>query len=269
VLVQEDAQGRVLHATRTQIAGALDALYADAETLGDLGVTPRTGSTRFRLWAPTAQAVALCLHADGQAPASAVHALRRDARTGSWQLRLPQDLSGRSYTYLVDVAVPGMGVVRNRVTDPYSISLSTQSARSWIGRLDDPRLQPEGWSTTPRPDTVRAATDQVVYELHLRDFSLGDASVPAAHRGRYLAFTHADSHGMRHLKALAAAGLTDVHLLPRCRPTANGNRRWSPRRRPATATTGATTRCTSPRPRAATPPTRTTAQCASSSSGAW
>ena len=61
---------------------------------------------------------------------------------------------------------------------------------------------------------MKAATDQVVYELHLRDFSVGDASVPAAHRGTYLAFTHGDSHGMRHLKALTAAGLTDVHLLP-------------------------------------------------------
>jgi pullulanase-type alpha-1,6-glucosidase len=38
--------------------------------------------------------------------------------------------------------------------------------------------------------------------------------VPAAHRGKYLAFTDAGSAGMRHLRALARAGLTDVHLLP-------------------------------------------------------
>jgi pullulanase-type alpha-1,6-glucosidase len=61
---------------------------------------------------------------------------------------------------------------------------------------------------------VRAATDLVVYELHVRDFSIGDSTVPAAHRGRYLAFTDTTSQGMRHLRALADAGVTDLHLLP-------------------------------------------------------
>ena len=214
VLVQEDAQGRVLRATGTQTAGALDELYARAERLPDLGAMPAPGRTGFKLWAPTARAVWLCLHDDGRAPARALRPLQRQPTTGVWQATLPGDLRGRTYTYLVDVFVPGTGLVRNRVTDPYSISLNTNSTRSWIGRLDDPRLQPEGWATTPRPDTVKAATDQVVYELHLRDFSVGDTRVPAAHRGTYLAFTHGESHGMRHLQALAAAGLTDVHLLP-------------------------------------------------------
>jgi pullulanase-type alpha-1,6-glucosidase len=217
VLVHEDEQGRVLRTTGTQIAGALDEIYAAADTVPDLGVQPEPGRTRFKLWAPTAQAVWLCLHEDGSAPARALLPLRRLAATGVWQATVAQDLSrpqANYYTYLVDVFVPGTGRVRNRVTDPYSLSLSTNSARSWIGRLDDPRLQPAGWAKTPRPATVRAATDLVVYELHLRDFSLSDPAVPAAHRGKYLAFTDGDSHGMRHLKALAAAGLTDVHLLP-------------------------------------------------------
>ncbi|MDE2159729.1 MAG: pullulanase-type alpha-1,6-glucosidase, partial [Burkholderiales bacterium] len=115
---------------------------------------------------------------------------------------------------LVDVYVRGVGLVRNRVTDPYSISLTTDSRRSWIGRLDAPDLYPPGWATAPRPAAAAAPTDSVIYELHLRDFSAGDASVPAAQRGKYLAFTDADSQGMRHLRALAAAGVTDIHLLP-------------------------------------------------------
>jgi pullulanase/glycogen debranching enzyme len=53
-----------------------------------------------------------------------------------------------------------------------------------------------------------------IYELHLRDFSASDESVPLAHRGKYLAFADRESNGMRHLRALAAAGITDVHLLP-------------------------------------------------------
>ena len=228
VLTLEDAQGRVLQATRTQTPGALDDLYARAEQLPDLGATltrtrVRGGGdaqgwrTGFRLWAPTAQAVHLCLHPGPEAAASAVHALRRDSATGAWGLQLPGDLSRPQphyYTYLVDGALPGGGVVRNRVTDPYSLSLNANSQRSWIGRLDDPRWQPEGWAQTKRPATVRHNTDLVIYELHLRDFSVRDTTVPAAHRGSYLAFTHPQSAGMQHLRTLAAAGLTDVHLLP-------------------------------------------------------
>ena len=214
LLVHTDAQGHVLRATGLQHAGVLDDLYARAATLTDLGVTVARGHTAFVLWAPTAQRVALCLHADGTARARRVLTMQRSATTGAWSTRLSGDLTSHTYTYLVDVHVPGTGWVRNRVTDPYAISLNADSKRSWIGRLDAPGLQPPGWADTPRPQRVQAATDLVIYELHLRDFSAGDASVPAAHRGKYLAFTDSASNGMRHMQALAAAGVTDVHLLP-------------------------------------------------------
>jgi pullulanase-type alpha-1,6-glucosidase len=107
-----------------------------------------------------------------------------------------------------------MGVVRNLVTDPYSISLTTDSRRSYIADLGSPALKPKGWDRTPGPATVKARTDMVVYELHVRDFSINDPSVSPTHRGKYAAFTETGSNGMRHLEALARAGLTDVHLLP-------------------------------------------------------
>lgn len=216
VVVREDADGRVLAATGTQIAAALDDLYAPATALADLGATPSTGAApraQLKLWAPTARAVAACLYAAPRAPAYAVADLRRDD-AGAWTLRREGDLRGQYYAYLVDVVVPGVGLVRNRVTDPYSLSLSADSARSMVVRLDDAALKPRGWDATPAPRTVAAATDMVIYELHVRDFSLRDPRVRPAWRGKYLAFTEDHSHGMRHLKALAAAGLTDVHLLP-------------------------------------------------------
>ena len=214
VLVQEDAQGRVEQATAVQVAGALDTLYAAAGQVDALGATPSARATAFRLWAPTAQAVSLCLHAPRSERADRVVPLKADPRTGVWQAQLPRDLTNHTYTYLVDVFVRGTGLVRNRVTDPYALSLTADSRRSWIGRLDAPALQPPGWAGTPRPARVQGNTDLVVYELHVRDFSLNDPLVPAPHRGTYLGFTHAGSHGMRHLKQLADAGLTDVHLLP-------------------------------------------------------
>ena len=214
VLTQEDAAGRVQQATRVQAAGALDALYAAADRVPDLGAMVAAQGTRFKLWAPTAQQVAVCLHHAARSPARAMQPLHRDAATGVWATQQPDDLSGSYYTYLVDVHVPGAGMVRNRVTDPYSISLSADSRRSWTGRLDSPALEPPGWDTTPHPTKVSAATDMVIYELHVRDFSIGDMSVSTAHRGKYLAFTETASNGMRHLRAMADAGLTDVHLLP-------------------------------------------------------
>lgn len=213
VLVREDAQGRVLAATYLQHPGVLDALYADAEDVM-LGAMPRPGTTEFALWAPTARGVALCLYDDGAGAASEKFPLQRNEATGIWSLELPRDLRGAYYTYLVDVFVPGVGIVRNRVTDPYSISLSTDSVRSYIADLDDRGLKPQGWDEAPRPPALRSNTDMAIYELHVRDFSIGDASVPQAHRGKYLAFTDARAAGMRQLRALADAGITDIHLLP-------------------------------------------------------
>ena len=213
-LVREDAQGRVLAATSLQSPGALDDLYATAEGIDDFGATPKADATRFRLWAPTAQVVSVCLYANGRDDAAEVRTLQRDASTGAWSLDIAGDLSGRYYAYLVDVFAPEAGLVRNRVTDPYSLSLGVDSHRSYIADLDVPALKPEDWDATPRPDTVHANADMVIYELHVRDFSRDDMTVSAANRGKYLAFTETASDGMKHLRALAEAGLTDVHLLP-------------------------------------------------------
>ncbi len=310
VLVETDAAGSVRRATALQVASALDDLYQRAAALPDLGVSITPQHTQFKLWAPTAQQVALCLYANGQAPAHRLVALQRDGRTGAWSARLPGNLSGHHYTYLVDVhargaglvdvhapsaglvevQARGAGLVRNRVTDPYAISLNTDSRRSWVGSLNAAALQPAGWATTPRPDAVQTSTDLVVYELHLRDFSVNDTTVPAVQRGKYLAFTHPGSTGMQHLRALAAAGLTDVHLLPvfdfasvpeqgcttpdvvslaALPPDSEAQQALVMAGAAQDCFKGATTRCTSARPKAAMPPTPKTAPCASSNFAAW
>ncbi|MFC4930226.1 alpha-1,6-glucosidase domain-containing protein [Massilia sp. GCM10023247] len=214
VLVREAADGSVLAATRLQSAGALDDLYAAAANVPDLGATPAGKRTGFKLWAPTAQAATVCVYETGSSRAAAVHPLAFDERTGVWGASLPQDLSGRYYKYAVDVVAGDAGLVRNFVTDPYSVSLSTDSKRSYIADLDAPALKPRGWDTHRVPDTVKAQPDMTVYELHVRDFSRDDATVPAHKRGKYTAFGETRSDGMRHLRMLAQAGLTDVHLLP-------------------------------------------------------
>ncbi|NTW42496.1 MAG: pullulanase-type alpha-1,6-glucosidase, partial [Cellulomonadaceae bacterium] len=100
----------------------------------------------------------------------------------------------------------------NRVTDPYSVALTVNSTYSVLVDLDDPALAPRQWRTARQP--VVAPVDQTIYELHVRDFSISDTTVPAAKRGTYLAFAERHSAGRTHLRELADAGLTTVHLLP-------------------------------------------------------
>ncbi|NCT83392.1 MAG: pullulanase-type alpha-1,6-glucosidase [Comamonadaceae bacterium] len=214
LLVHEAADGRVIAATGTQTPGALDELYAAAQAVADLGAHPARARTRFAVWAPTAQRVLLCRHAGPEAPAMAAEPMHFDAATGVWRAEFKGDLSGQAYRYLVDVVTPSHGRVRNLVTDPYAVALTADSRLSLVADLASPALKPRGWDAAPRPAPMQAATDQVIYELHVRDFSVGDASVRPAWRGKYLAFTETASDGMRHLQALARAGLTDVHLLP-------------------------------------------------------
>lgn len=211
-VVALDGAGRERAATRTQAALAIDALFAEPPQ--PLGATVTGQGTHFRLWAPTAQRVSLCLYPDDRAPASARVPMRLDPATGTWAATGRGSLSGRYYTYLVDVLVPGHGLVRNRVTDPYAATLGADSHRAMVADLDAAAFKPPGWDAAPRPAPLPAPTDLVVYELHVRDFSRDDATVPLADRGRYLGFTHPGSDGMRHLRSLAEAGVTDVHLLP-------------------------------------------------------
>ena len=213
-LVQLDAQNKPLRIARLQHPGALDALYADAEAVDDFGVSFLASTTQFKLWAPTAQQVAVCVYASATARASAVLPMRESTATGAWLATRDSTQRGHYYKYLVDVFVPGVGLVRNRVTDPYSISLSADSQRSFIASLDDAALKPSGWAQSQSGKNIQRNVDMTIYELHVRDFSMGDASVREAWRGKYLGFTEANSAGVKHLQALSKAGLTDVHLLP-------------------------------------------------------
>jgi hypothetical protein len=218
VLVQEDANGRVQNATTAQIAGALDDLYAAANAVTDLGAVVANGSTSFKLWAPTAPAVALVLTAPvnrSTLTRTTTERMTRDAATGVWRLAKPGSLQGASYRYQVQVFVKGTGLVRNLVTDPYSLGLGLGGQQSVVMDLNAAATKPAGWDAGVLPGTVDAPSDMSIYELHVRDFSINDTSVPTARRGKYLAFAETGSNGMRHLSALAAAGLTDVHLLSR------------------------------------------------------
>ncbi len=206
------AQGLLLGATLLQIPGVLDDLFTYD---GDLGVTWAESVPSLSVWAPTARNVRLHLFADSDpATTATVIDMTHDAQAGVWSVTGDPDWKDQFYLYEVEVYAPSAAaVVTNLVTDPYSLSLAINSSRSQIVDLSDPALMPEGWAATEKP-VLEAFEDIVLYELHVRDFSILDETVRPEYRGTFMAFTELESNGMRHLSALAEAGVSHVHLLP-------------------------------------------------------
>lgn len=210
-VVARSQSGRDVDATGVQFPGALDDLY---QYDGPLGVTFDGAIPTLRVWAPTAQSVTLFMYDTEKASYANKIPMEWDASTGVWSVSGDETWKGKYYLYEVKVFAPSTGKIEtNLVTDPYSISLSMNSKRSQIVDLNDVDLKPQGWHTFQKP-SLAAPEDIVIYELHIRDFSISDETVPEDLRGTYKAFTVKDSNGMKHLTDLAEAGLTHIHLLP-------------------------------------------------------
>ncbi|MYM98913.1 alpha-1,6-glucosidase domain-containing protein, partial [Duganella vulcania] len=217
-VAQFDAGGKLLQVTSLQMSGMLDSVFAPAAANATLGLSyDRAGVPTFRVWAPTAKSVSLQLYPDATSASTQTRAMSRDAASGIWSYTAPDASWVNRYYYTYQVRVlsrwAGNTVVDNSVTDPYSFSLNANSQRSFVANLDSAALKPDGWDHHPVP-RLDSPTDIALYELHIRDFSASDASVPPAHRGKYLAFTDQDSDGMRHLRLMQQSGLTHIHLLP-------------------------------------------------------
>ncbi|MET7394580.1 pullulanase-type alpha-1,6-glucosidase [Dactylosporangium sp. NPDC005572] len=210
VAVERDVDGNVTEATGVQVAGALDDLYGAA--LGaKLGPAFDGSRTSVSVWAPTAQTVALELFSSPDKPAE-LKTMQRDERTGVWSVTGDKSWKGKYYRFRVTAYQPAVkGVTTASVTDPYSVSLSANGTHSQFADLSDGALRPGGWGTLRKPP---APNRPQIQELSVRDFSIGDDTVPADQRGTYLAFTQGQSAGMQHLRSLAQAGTSYVHLLP-------------------------------------------------------
>jgi pullulanase len=193
--------------TGVQIAGVLDDLYAEAAD-AELGPVIDEGRPRLSVWAPTARTVELEFFADER------REMIRDPVSGIWSITGEPDWIGRYYRYRVEVWHPAVQqVITTSVTDPYSVALSAGSTHSLLIDLTDPALAPPGWDELVKPPPVRPARTQIA-EVSIRDFSIGDTSLPESERGTYAAFTRPAATSMRHLRSLAQAGLTHLHLLP-------------------------------------------------------
>jgi pullulanase-type alpha-1,6-glucosidase len=206
------AENASVNATGLQIPGVLDDLYTYT---GELGISWDQRIPTLRLWAPTAKAVTLHLFLDSDPTTTASQLpMVLDPATGVWTIEGHPSWRGQFYLYEVEVYVHSTGRVEyNLVTDPYSLSLAMNSTRSQIVDLNDAILKPDGWEDLEKP-ALSVPEDISIYEIHVRDFSVHDPSVPDELQGTFKAFTLPDSYGVQHLRALEQAGLTHLHLLP-------------------------------------------------------
>ena len=215
--------GTLKFATGVQTFGALDALFAYP---GRLGVVfhHRDSSwfdwedddgcpIKIKVWAPTAQSASLLLfnHATDTVPEKTVS---MHEHGGVWVADGDYDWKDKYYQFQVNVYVSASrAVVTNTTTDPYSIDLSINGVMSRITDLKADETKPPLWDLLPSP-TLARLQDISLYELHIRDFSVGDSTVPAALQGTYDAFADPNTNGMRHLRKLAQSGLKGVHIMP-------------------------------------------------------
>jgi len=216
VVVPLDADGKEIDGTNVQLAGALDDLYAAAAKGQPLGVTYASGVPSLAVWAPTAltdPGVSVNVY-DAAGALLETKPMTLDPDSGIWKVTGTAAWDRKFYKIVVKVfSYATNSFVTNEVTDPYSVSLATDSVRSQFVNLADTDLKPAGWDGLALAP-LAAPEDLSIYELHVRDFSIADSSVPAADRGKFTAFDIPGTAGRNHLQQLASAGLTAVHILP-------------------------------------------------------
>ncbi len=216
VLVGYDSEGLAIAATHVQSALALDALYTQTDNDADeatLGVTYNADGILVSVWAPTAQSVNLAVY-DADKNKINTFTMVENSATGIWSYQADNSVDKQFYRFELQVYHPQNHKIESiETTDPYSVGLATNGMYSQFVNLADTSVKPEGWDE----QTVSAIAnpeDAVIYEAHVRDFSVNDASTSEANRGKFMAFTETNSLPMQHLAKLKQNGLTHFHLLP-------------------------------------------------------
>ena len=149
--------------------------------------------TTFTLNAP--QQPTLRLYADGEGGKPLQQYKMRAAGKHRWTLTLKRNLQGKFYTFDIGHGeTPGV----------FATAVGVNGKRAAI--IDRATTNPAGWAQDKHPALISPA-DQVIYELHVRDFT---HKMPNnAHPDKFLGV--ADTAALAHLKRL---GVTAVHLLP-------------------------------------------------------
>ena len=184
----------------------------------DLGNTYLTGSTKFRVWAPTADSLDLVTYSSATATTDSgtVYPMDKDVK-GTWTYTLSGNQDGTIYMYRAH-----FGLKVNEAIDPYVRAVTINGDRGVV--VDLASTNPEGWASSTRPNNLQTGnpTDATIYELHVRDLSMdGTSGIPANHKGKYLEFTDlntkytkAGKTTLTGLSAIKDLGVTNIELQP-------------------------------------------------------
>lgn len=175
-----------------------------------LGISYSKEKTSIRIWAPTASMVLFRIYSEGSGGDLLDVIQMIKGQSGEWCAERNGDNHGLYYTIQCHISERWM----DEIPDPYAFAVGVNGLRGMI--CDFAHTNPEGWNEDKRilPENY---TDMVLYELHVRDFSIDEYS-GIQNKGKYLAFTEEGTRspegyktGLDHLIEL---GITHVHLLP-------------------------------------------------------
>lgn len=208
-----DAGGNEQFRTTVRFTGLLDQKFFDPQR--DVGVAYKNPQQiELRLWAPTASHVELLIFDTAQTTSQSQKLPMIAEPGGYWSLIGPADWDRRYYVYQVTRFNPRTAQIETvESADPASVSVANHASRSQFVNLNDPDLMPPGWAQLQKP-RLQQVTDSVVYEIHLRDYTSQDPGLPENEKGKYTGLVHPQSKAFQHLRELAKAGLTHIHLLP-------------------------------------------------------
>ncbi len=183
----------------------LDKFYSDKK----LGSFVENGKTVFRLFAPSAVQVKLCLFNKPQQKNGSEYLLTKD-ENGVWEISIAGELYGRYYGYKVYHAGDNLSNKDKPIcVDPYAKAVTSYTTYMNPRRSIVIKDEPFDWEGTQwlKYDW----RDLIIYEMHIRDIT-GDKSSGAKYRGSYRGLTEKGiKGGLDYIKSL---GVNAVELLP-------------------------------------------------------
>ncbi|MCR4553590.1 MAG: hypothetical protein K5752_01545 [Succinivibrionaceae bacterium] len=168
-----------------------------------LGATYAADNTVFRIWSPDSSDVKV--EVDGTSYDMTKSSL--DCYTDVYETKVDGNLAGKTYQFVIG---------GKKARDPYGKMVAKGSDTANIV-MDMSQTEPEEWFNVPE---LKNREDSIVYEVHVRDFTIDDTSgVDADRKGRYLGMVQTGTFynnlnlktGIDHLKEL---GVTHVQLQP-------------------------------------------------------
>lgn len=138
----------------------------------------------------------LRLYKSGQGGKAVKTVKMRAIGNDRWEATVKGNLAGMFYTF---------DIGKGECPGTFAKAVGINGNRGAILNMAD--TNPEGWADDRRP-ALASPADQVIYELHVRDFSISPTS-GMKHQGKYLALT--EPRAIAYLKSL---GINAIHFQP-------------------------------------------------------